>query len=481
MSDLSPPAPAEAARPGLLRLWFGFSDPVGRKAYLLTGAGLMGLKYLLDAAIVYAATGVLWQPLAYLNPIMTARLAEIRDAPSWLFVILAVLTLPFMWIGVSMSVRRAVDAGLSAWLGLAFLVPFLNYVAMLGLAAAPSKAGATWSPKPTTVFRGPGPQPEVPMQIDSSLKSALLGVATAVGVGFLMIFVSIYGFGVYGVALFFLTPFVMGASSAFLFNRPAPRELGQTLLVALASTVIAGAGMMLFALEGLVCLIMAFPIAAVIAVLGAAIGRAIAVQTRTPMAHTAAMMLVLPGVAGAEAQVGPLPLHEVRTAIEIEAPPEAVWPNVIGFSELDPPAEWVFRTGIAYPMRARIDGEGVGAVRHCEFSTGAFVEPITTWDPPRRLSFDVTAQPPAMKEWSPFQHVHPPHLDGSLRSRKGEFRIIALPDGRTRLEGSTWYELSMFPAIYWKPWSDEILHGIHTRVLKHVKRLSEERAGRGPT
>jgi hypothetical protein len=104
------------------------------------------------------------------------------------------------------------------------------------------------------------------------------------------------------------------------------------------------------------------------------------------------------------------------------------------------------------------------------------VEPITTWDAPRRLSFDVAAQPPARKEWSPFRHVHPPHLDGSLRSRRGEFRLIALDGGRTRLEGSTWYELSMYPATYWKAWSDGLIHAIHHRVLRHVKQSSE--AGR---
>ena len=83
------------------------------------------------------------------------------------------------------------------------------------------------------------------------------------------------------------------------------------------------------------------------------------------------------------------PLREVRTAVEIDAPAESVWSNVIGIAELPPPAEWVFRLGIAYPVRARIHGAGVGAVRTCEFSTGPFVEPITAWDPPRRLAFDV--------------------------------------------------------------------------------------------
>lgn len=479
--------PSSDAAPGplarLMRLWFGFADPVGRKAYLITGAALMGLKYAVDAALVFAATGVLWSPLAYLNPVMTLRIEAIKDAPSWLFVLLAVITLPFMWIGVSMSIRRAVDIGQSAWVGLAFLVPFLNYFLMIGLAALPSKAGAAWHPRPTTPFRGAAPGEALPLQVDSVLKSALLGVAASAAVGLGMVAISVYGLALYGTALFFLTPFVMGAVSAFLFNRPHPRSLGSTLVVALVSTAIAGSALMLFALEGLVCLMMALPIAAAIALLGALSGRVIAIQTRTPLAHTAAMVLVLPGLAGAERAVQTLPQHEVITAIEIDAPAEAVWPNVIGFSELPKPDEWVFQTGIAFPMRARIEGAGVGAVRHCEFSTGAFVEPITTWDPPRRLSFDVASQPPAMKEWSPFRHVHPPHLDGSLRSRRGEFRLIELPGGRTRLEGSTWYELSMFPELYWKGWTDALLHAIHGRVLEHVKQLSEDgaRASAGDT
>jgi hypothetical protein len=47
------------------------------------------------------------------------------------------------------------------------------------------------------------------------------------------------------------------------------------------------------------------------------------------------------------------------------------------------PPGWLYAAGVAYPLRARIHGEGVGAVRHCEFTTGAFVEPITAWEPPQ--------------------------------------------------------------------------------------------------
>jgi len=86
-------------------------------------------------------------------------------------------------------------------------------------------------------------------------------------------------------------------------------------------------------------------------------------------------VLAMPLVVGGGPKLDKPETHEVVTTIEIDAPPEKVWPNVVGFSELPPPSKAVFHTGVAYPQRARMVGTGPGAVRHCEFSTGAFVEP----------------------------------------------------------------------------------------------------------
>ena len=51
--------------------------------------------------------------------------------------------------------------------------------------------------------------------------------------------------------------------------------------------------------------------------------------------------------------------------------------------------------------------------------------------------------------------------------------MTALPDGRTRLEGTTWYEQSIWPQAYWQPWSDYLIHSIHERVLQHIKAEAE--------
>jgi hypothetical protein len=167
------------------------------------------------------------------------------------------------------------------------------------------------------------------------------------------------------------------------------------------------------------------------------------------------------------------PVLAVTTAVEINAPAEAVWRNVVTFPPLAPPEEMLFRTGIAYPTSAVIRGRGIGAVRYCRFSTGDFVEPITKWDEGRLLAFDVVAQPMAMRELS-FAEITPPHLEQNyMRSRNGQFRLVPLAGGRTRLEGTTWYQNYFWPQPYWRMWSDYIVHHIHMRVLRHVKAEAE--------
>jgi hypothetical protein len=187
------------------------------------------------------------------------------------------------------------------------------------------------------------------------------------------------------------------------------------------------------------------------------------------------LIVLLPLAMGLDHATPPaLPLLSVKTSVIVNATPEKVWHNVVSFAELPPPREMIFKLGIAYPIRAEIHGRGVGAVRHCNFSTGPFVEPIEVWDEPRLLKFSVTQNPEPMQEWTPYRDVHPAHLDGYLESRAGQFRLVPLEGGRTLLEGTTWYHHHLWPAKYWQFWSDYIIHTIHKRVLNHVKQLSEK-------
>jgi hypothetical protein len=221
--------------------------------------------------------------------------------------------------------------------------------------------------------------------------------------------------------------------------------------VAALSVAFLGFGLLAFAIEGVFCLVMAIPIAVPLAAFGGMCGYLL--QRRRLLEHgtPAFLSLVLaltPGVQWVEHSIAARPqTFVVRSAIDINAPPQQVWRHVVAFNEIAPPTEWIFRAGVAYPIRAEIPGTGPGAERHCVFSTGSFVEPIEVWDEPNRLKFSAISNPPPMQEWTPYSHIDPSHLHGFMVSNGGQFLLTPLPNGGTRLEGATWYRHGLWPAL----------------------------------
>jgi hypothetical protein len=439
---------------------FDLAAPLRRRDYFVYGLSLAVLKYLGDVAIVWFGAGRLWTPMDYLAAVWSV-FPDRRIGGEWTLELLALWTVPFIWAGVLLSVRRAVNAGVTPAVAILFFAPYANYLMMAALCVLPEDS----SPD------ADAGRPPIDEENRSRLIATTIAICAGVAVGVTMVLISVAGLRRYGSTLFFAVPFAMGAATSFIFNRRYPASWAETWAVTLAMLIVSAGTLLVIAAEGFVCLLMAFPLALGMAALGAIVGRGTARGAWVRPGH-ALMLIVLPMAAAVEPAPEPM-LHEVRSAIEIEAPPMAVWEQVVAFPSIPAPTDLVFRSGIAYPTHARIDGAGVGAVRYCEFSTGAFVEPITLWEPGRRLAFDVIASPPPLREWSPYRHVSPPHLDGYLRSRRGEFRLIALPDGRTRLEGSTWYEIDIAPAAYWRMLSDALIRRIHMRVLEHVRAQAE--------
>lgn len=465
---------------------FRLGGSVNRRNYAFWGFGLAVLKYIVEAGTVGGLTGRYYSPADFLSPLLSTRAAFTEGAPEWLGMCLVIWTVPFVWIAVAMSVRRCRDIGVTPWFALLVLIPVVNYLTMLTLSLISSQqpksaeqlekeneAAAIW--KAPTVNSNPSDIPEFGTPSSGVLAGFLGGIA---GVAYAMVstILTIYVLDSYGAALFFGTPFVAGAVSGFLFNRPMRRSMGATILQSTCMSLACCLGFLLVGLEGIICIVMAIPIILPLAVLGAIIGRSISIETSRPKQEVRGMMWCLaslPLLASAEALVAPAPTYAVKTTIDIQAPPELVWKQVVAFPEIKTPPAWFFRLGIASPLRARIEGTGVGAIRHCEFTTGTFVEPITVWEENRRLAFDVTEQPHPMFELTPYRHIHPPHLDDAFRSTQGEFLLQALPGGGTRLTGTTWYVLEMRPQTYWTLWTDELIHRIHLRVLNHIREVAE--------
>jgi len=436
--------------------------PLRRSRYFAICFLLFSLKLGLDRFVLASyLPAIPWIPWDYFLP---TSFAKVWREP--LFFALMVLTsLPFVSAGGVLSIRRLADVGLPRSLIALFLIPAINALFFILLSVLPSKEYGDTGATRFDRFMPRG-----------RLGSALLAVVLSSSLGVALTYFSANMLTHYGWTLFISVPFLCGLLSALIYSYRSPRTQLQCVAIAFSSLVVAGLMILLLVIEGFICIAMTFPIVLLPTSLGGVLGYVIQRYAYGSRAHLSILILpvILPLHMTVEAfESGEPPLVTVTTSEVIHAPPEVVWENVVAFSEIAEPHDWIFWTGLAYPKRARIEEAGVGAVRYCEFSTGSFVEPIEVWDPPRRLAFSVRSQPAPMKEWSIYADLHPAHLEGFFLSRRGEFRLIPQSDGRTLLEGTTWYVHRVWPMWYWTIFSDYILHRIHQRVLTHIKDQAE--------
>jgi len=453
--------------------WQGTID---RKSFAIAGCSAFLLKFLLDKFVAFAVFGRSWFLWSYWQPLGPAARVNAIHSDTEMFVgALLVLALPFIWLGVTLTVQRLRDAGKPLWLVGFFFVPVINLLFFLLLCTMGSQSAPAQ--------REAAPWPETRM-LDRWIPRSAIGAATVsfvltIAIGFLF---TVFGTEVlrsYGWGLYVALPFCLGLFSVLVYSYHEPRSFSSCMTVAVGPIALLGGVLILVLIEGATCILMAAPFALALSALGGMLGYAIQagywLNKGTP-AMLSIVFLFTPAFQSAEywAKLQP-ETFEVRTAIEVNATPEKVWNQVVAFAEIPPPTELLFRAGIAYPIRAEISGHGVGAVRHCVFSTGPFAEPIEVWDEPRLLKFGVTANPAPLNELSPYGNIQPPHLHGYFVSKQGQFLLTALPGDRTRLEGTTWYQHTMWPATYWHLWSDYIIHKIHLRVLEHIREEVEEK------
>jgi uncharacterized membrane protein YhaH (DUF805 family) len=447
------------------------------KTYAIAGCSAFALKYFLDKFVAYAVFGRAWFLWSYWQPLgPNVRLTAISPNTRAFAGTLLALSLPFIWLGVTLTVQRLRDAGKPLWLVVLFFIPVVNLLFFLLLCTMGSHSA--------TARHEAMPWPETRM-LDRWIPRGAMGAAAAaigatLAIGVLFSLLGTQVLASYGWGLFVALPFCLGLFSVLVYSYHEPRSYSSCVSVSLVPIALLGGVLIVVALEGLICILMAAPFALALSALGGMLGYAIQaaywIRKDTPV-MLSIVLLFTPAFQGAERWVNPTAeTFEVRTAIEVNAPPEKVWNQVVAFAEIPPPTELLFRAGIAYPIRAEISGHGVGAVRHCIFSTGPFAEPIEVWDEPRLLKFGVTANPAPLNELSPYGNIQPPHLHGYFVSKQGQFLLTALPGGRTRLEGATWYQHTMWPAAYWHLWSDYIIHKIHLRVLEHIRAEAEEKA-----
>jgi hypothetical protein len=316
--------------------------------------------------------------------------------------------------------------------------------------------------------------------IASVVMAALIGVAL-VSLGAITTLRGVYGSTVYGWALFVVAPFAMGFVAASLTTYRQKPTLRRFVLAGTFAALAAGCAFLVLGAEGLTCLLMAMPITVPCSITGALAAYVVYAQGRARRTAMGMIVCLVPlGLVTEPGLIGAPPEITVRSAIDIQAPPSAVWAHLAEFDPIAAPADsWFFRAGVAYPISATLmDGPGAGAMRVCDFSTGRFVETVRVWEEARRLMFTIEDGPPVLREWSPYGDIHPSHLQGYFIPESGDFTLVPLAGGGTRLEGTSVYRNRMWPSAYWRLWSDAIVSRVHRRVFENVKQLAERDSAR---
>lgn len=427
---------------------------VSRRNYLCWGVGLMVAKLAIDWTTCTLLFPRPWSPLLYLLAVPSAAL---HDGVNWQWWLMALFALPFCWVGAALTMRRLRDAACSPWYTVFFVMPIANLVLFALATSLPTSTAVSSGPRSTS--SGP-----LPWFAKGVWPAVIATLATAT-----QVWLAIGPLSTYGGVLFLGLPFLQG----FLVGLMARGQgFGGAARLLFISAGLSMTGLLLLGGEGLVCILMAAPIWVPMGLCGVLLGRAAVGGVRRPIVTS---LLVLLAAQLAEPLVAPPPsTFEVTTEVVVTAPAQRVWDSLVTFGEIEPPEEAFFRMGIAYPLRATIEGRGPGAVRRCSFNTGDFVEPIKVWDEPRLLSFIVEQCPQPMIEWNPLhEHVDAAHLQGFFAAKRGQFELVPQADGSTLLRGTTWYAHGLGPEPYWSLWSDWLVHAIHRRVLEHIRQRAE--------
>lgn len=311
------------------------------------------------------------------------------------------------------------------------------------------------------------------MRMEASPWGVLAGAASGalIGVGGARLMATPNGG--YGYALFVGLPVLQGMVAAAVAQIGGPHPWGRSARTAAFSLLLSAVGVLAFAMEGIVCLLMAAPLILPLTLFGAWLGWLMTGGERAPSArlHGPAIAILSLALGGGAILPAPESEGEVTTVWHLAAPPERVWPYVLRLDALPEPDWWLFRLGVAHPIGTATHADGS---RECLLSTGAMPERVSAREENRRLAFRVLATPPSMREMNPFGEVRAAHLTTTYIGQEGEFTLY--PEGKgTRLVARSTYGLRMAPFAYWRLWSDAIVAHVHKRVVREISRRSTER------
>jgi hypothetical protein len=301
---------------------------------------------------------------------------------------------------------------------------------------------------------------EVPAKKSHPILVTLLGTFVASGLAVMgVVLVGLRHNAAFGWTMFIILPVATGMVIAS-FSRSVPATVGSILL----SLMVCFAFLLLGGLEGVVCILMAFPLFFIFAVLGVLIGAVISRLARKGSdSRSNLVLLPLIGVSsvfGAGQVEDRLAssdrIETVTTTRTVLATPEQVWAKILSIDEVSGIEPFLLRIGLPVPKSCTLKGSGVGARRVCHFETGVIEEEVTNWEPGRRLDVRIIRSTLPGRHW--------------LRFERASYELEPLSPTATRLTRATTISTKLRPGWYWRYMEAMGVQAEHRYLLDSVFR-----------
>ncbi|MCJ2183332.1 SRPBCC family protein [Novosphingobium sp. 1949] len=438
-----------------MRKLLSFAGQVSPLVYVLAAPVLL-LSQNLMVALCYRWRGAPLQADAGFWLLPLRRLAQMPGVTAMEAATVFAVGVVVAWALAALSFRRANWSGRGHRLSLFAIFPVIQIIVVTILCAMPRQSEGSEEQHGDAVDRA----------------QILQGVLTGVAIIVVAVLISALTLGAYGWGLFVATPFAVGMATGYIVNRRVPQTGARTLGHVLVAGALGGLALLMFALEGFMCIVLVAPLGLATAAIGGVFGRAIALfghDGNRPLMSVA----VLPALFALEASMPPAVPIDTVESIDIAASPAAVWRAITSEAPIGLSPGLPGLAGLAYPVRSSLKGQGVGATRLGVFSTGTAVERVTEWKPGRVLAFTVLSQPPAMEEMSPYRHLNTPHLRGYVVTGDTRYLLSPLRSGDTRLTLQSQTVLRIDPIAYWEPIARLAFHLNVRRVLNSAKMQAE--------
>ncbi len=279
------------------------------------------------------------------------------------------------------------------------------------------------------------------------------------------------------VAYIFILPLVLGCITVYVGELKGRRSWWFRLFMPLVPVTLLAGLALLFAWEGAICIIMILPTFLAMAMVGGLFYGLIkdAGSSRLSVLVLSAVLFLPYAGAPLESRwADPTQLRSVETAIEIPAPAEKVWPQIIRVRKFEPEEHGfslVHAIGFPRPVEATLSHPGVGGVRLASFEGGVvFVETIDAWEEGKSLSFKIAADPDSIPQKTLDEHVTVggPFFD----VLRGTYKIETLGPSAVRLHLKSDYRLTTPFNFYSSLWTDFIMRDIQNYILRIIHKRS---------